>query len=229
MNPSHRRLVRIAATAVCALSGAGGVLAAQASAATLAANSACYVNANPFSGTEMTITGAGFVPGASASLQGGTAFADATADASGNLVFQTPAPTLKSSAPGSAKTVLTVIADNPDGSQTTAAVTVTSANLSIQTKPTQVKHVNKDKVTFSFSGFTPGKHIYGYYQRKKVVAKAKFGVAKGPCGLLKQKALLYPGGHPKNDQYKVTFESSSRFVKKTFPEITGTLSIFKLP
>ena len=85
--------------------------------------------------------------------------------------------------------------------------------------------MRKDKVTFSFSGFATGKHIYGYYLLKKVVAKVKFGRAHGPCGLLKQKALLYPGGHPSKDKYKVSFESSSRYDKNAFPRVTGTLNI----
>ena len=100
-----------------------------------------------------------------------------------------------------------------------------SANLAVATKPGSVRNVRKDKVTFSFSGFAPGKHIYGYYLRKKVVAKAKYGKAKGPCGMLKEKALLFPGGHPTKDQYKVTFESSSKFDKNAFPRVTGTLNI----
>ncbi len=57
------------------------------------------------------------------------------------------------------------------------------------------------------------------------MAKAKFAKAQGPCGMLKQKALLYPGGRPSKDQYKVTFESSSRYNKNAFPRVTGTLNI----
>ena len=79
-----------------------------------------------------------------------------------------------------------------------------SANLAVATSPSSVRNVRKQKVTFSFSGFVPGKHIYGYYLLKKVVAKVKFGKAHGPCGVLKQKALLYPGGRPTKDKYKVT-------------------------
>jgi hypothetical protein len=225
MTASHGRLASIAVTACCAVS-ATGALAAQASAATLSADKACYVNANPASGAPMTITGTGFVPGSTVQLTGGTTFANTTADAAGNVAFQTGAPELATIAPGSKKTLLTATGDNPDGTQTTAQLDVRSANLSVATKPGSVRNVRKDKVTFSFSGFVPGKHIYGYYLRgKKIVAKDKFGKATGPCGVLKQKALLYPGGRPKKDQYKVTFESSSRYSKNVFPRVTGTLNI----
>jgi hypothetical protein len=227
MIASYRRLASIAVTACCAVS-ATGALAAQASAATVTADKACYVNADPASGAPMTITGGGFIPGSTVQLSGGTAFANATADAAGNVSFSTNAPELKSFAPGSKKTLLTVTGDNPAGAPVVATVNVMSANLAVATAPRSVKNVRKDKVTFSFSGFTPGKHIYSYYLRgKKVVAKDKFGKAHGTCGLLKQKALLYPGGRPKHDTYTVTFENSSRYSKSVFPRVTGTLSILR--
>jgi hypothetical protein len=220
MTGSHRRLAGIAVTACCAIS-ATGALAAAASAATLTPDKACYVNADPASGAPMTITGAGFTPSSTVQLAGGTTFANAVADAAGNVSFTGKAPTLATISPGSKKTSLTAT----DGNGVSAQVTVMSANLSVATKPGSVRNVRKNKVTFSFSGFVPGKRIYGYYIRKKIVAKAKFGKAQGPCGVLKQKALLYPGGRPSKDQYKVTFESSSRYDKNAFPRVTGTLNI----
>lgn len=220
MTVSHRRLAGIAVTACCAVS-ATGALAAAASAATLTPDKPCYVNADPASGAPMTITGAGFTAGSTVQLSGGTTFANAVADPAGNVTFTTNAPELATISPGSKKTTLTAT----DGNGVSAPVTVMSANLAVATKPGSVRNVRKNKVTFSFSGFIPGKHIYGYYLRKKIVAKAKFGKAQGPCGVLKQKALLYPGGRPRKDQYKVTFESSSRYNKNAFPRVTGTLNI----
>jgi hypothetical protein len=226
MISSHRRLASIAITACCAVPAAGA-LAAQASAATLAANKACYVNADPAQGAPMIITGSGFVAGTTVQLTGGTTFGNAVADPSGNVSIPAQAPELATVDPASKSTVLTATADNPDGTQTTATVPVQSANLAVATKPRSVKDVRKDKVTFSFSGFVPGKHIYGYWQTKnKTVGKTKFAKAQGPCGTLKQKALLFPGGRPKKDSYKVTFESSSKFNKNAFPRVTGTLNIF---
>jgi hypothetical protein len=224
MIASHRRLAGIAIAACCAVP-ATGALAATASAATIAANKACYVNADPAQGAPMTITGAGFEAGTTVDLSGGTVFATGTADASGNLSITAAAPELSTIAPAMKTTTITATADNPDGTQTIAALPVRSANLAVATKPGSVRNVRQDKVTFSFSGFVPGKHIYGYYLRKKVVAKAKYGKASGPCGVLKQKALLYPGGRPAHDSYKVTFESSSKYNKNAFPRVTGTLNI----
>ena len=222
MTVSQRRLAGLAVTACCAVS-ATGALAAAASAATLTPDKACYVITDTNAGAPMTITGAGFTPGSTVQLTGGSTptFVNAVADAAGNVSFAAKAPSLATTGPGSKKTTFT--ATDPNG--VSAAVTVRSANLSVATKPGSVRNVHKNKVTFSFSGFVPGKRIYGYYIRKKIVAKAKFGKAQGPCGVLKQKALLYPGGRPSKDQYKVTFESSSRYNKNAFPRVTGTLNI----
>ena len=224
MISSHLRLAGIAVT-VCCAAQAAGALAAQASAATLSTDKACYVNADPSQGAPMIVTGSGFVPGSTVQLTGGTTFGNAVADTAGNVSISAQAPELATIAPASKKTTLTATADNPDATQTIANVQVQSANLAVATKPGSVRNVRTDKVTFMFSGFAPGKHIYGYYLRKRVVAKAKYRKAQGPCGLLKQKALLYPGGRPTHDSYKVTFESSGTYDKNAFPRVTGTLNI----
>ncbi len=58
MTSPHRRMASVAITAFCVVPAAGA-LAAQASAATLKADRACYVNANPAQGAAMVITGSG--------------------------------------------------------------------------------------------------------------------------------------------------------------------------
>ena len=224
MTRSHRRLAGIAFTACCLVPAAGAV-AAPASAATLTADKACYVNDNPSTGAGMVITGTGFEPGATVDLNGGTTDASAVADANGNVIIQASAPELATIAPAQKITTLTATADNPDFTQTVATIKVASANLAVATKPLSVRNVRTQKVTFAFSGFAPGKHIYGYYLHGKLVAKSKFGKAQGPCGMLKQKALLFPGGRPKKDKYTVTFESTSSYNKSAFPRVTGTLKI----
>jgi hypothetical protein len=229
MTSSHRRLASIAITACCAVPAAGA-LAAQASAATLAADKACYANPDPELGAPMIITGAGFIPGTTVTLNGVSDLVppSAVADASGNVSIPAHAPelNLKNFTPGAGTRTVSATADNPDGSQTTASVPVRAADLSVATTPSSVRDVRKDKVTFSFAGFVAGKHIFGYWRSKnKTVGTTKFGKAHGPCGLLKEKALLFPGGRPKKDSYKVTFESTSKFSNSVFPRVTGTLNI----
>ncbi len=220
---SSQRLVGLAAAACSALA-ASGALASAASAATITLDRPCYIN-TASGQAAMTITGAGFTPGDSVDVSGGDVFVTATADASGGFTIPTLAPQLGTVGPGTLATTLT--ATDQTLGQPVATAKAMSANLAVSIKPTSIpaKDIKKRKITYTFSGFTPGKHIYGYYLRKKVVAKTKFGRAKGPCGTLRQKALLYPGGHPTKSQYQVAFESTSRYVKKAFPSVVGKLSI----
>jgi hypothetical protein len=218
-----RRPLLLATTTLCALGSASGAFAAQASAATVAANQPCYVNANPSLGAPMTITGAGFTPGDTVDVSGGTVFAEATVAADGSFAVATQAPILGTIDPATQSTTLT--ATDTDG--VTASIPVLSANLAVTATPSSVRHPDRTKVTFKFSGFTPGRHIYAYYlHNKKLVATQKFGTAAGACGTFSQKALLYPGGHPRYDQYKVAFESSSRYSKTALPQAVAKLSIF---
>lgn len=220
-----RRLVLFAAAALCVLGSASGALAAHASAATIVANRACYVNANPSTGAPMTITGSGFTPGDSVTVSGGTALAFATAGVDGAFTVTTQAPILATVDPATLATTLT--ATDLDG--ITATTSVRSANLAMSATPSSVRHPDRTKVTFRFSGFTPGKHIYAYYLHdKKLVAKATIGRAQGPCGTLRHKALMYPGGHPRYDQYTVAFESSRRYSKRAFPNVFAKLSTLSL-
>lgn len=231
MISSHRRLAGIA-VAVCCSVPLGGALAAPASAATLTVTKPCLVNTDPVEGTPMVVTGSGFVANATVSLTGVSDLSavGGTADANGNISLQAHAPELaiKNFGPGVGLKKVTATASNPDGTQTTAQAQVRVANLSVATRPTVVPDVRKDKVTFNFSGFVRGKHIYGFYTRKKSTKKTTFGKASGACGTLKQKALLFPGGHPAKGKYTVTFESTSRYRKDAFPRIVGVLKIGSL-
>ena len=225
MTTPFRRQLLFSTAALCVLALTSGAVAAQASAATIAANQACYVNVNPFQGAPMTITGAGFTPGDDIDVSGGTVFASTTVNPDGTFAVTTQAPTLATVDPAAATTALTAT-DVESGA--TAEATVLSANLAVSASPAFVRHPDRTKVTFKFSGFTPGKHIYAYYLHKnKLVAEARFGKAGGPCGTFQQKALSYPGGHPRSDHYKVTFESSKRYSKTAFPRVVATLSIFR--
>jgi hypothetical protein len=220
-------VVRLAAATGVALTLVSSALAAPASAATIAATKPCYVNTNPAQGAAMTIIGTGFFPGDQVSVSGGTVFFTTIVAANGDFAATTRAPVLSTVNPGSLSTTLTATDDNAGGATVSAATAVKSANLAVSTKPGSVKNVKRDKVTFSFSGFTPGQPIFGYYMRKKILATVKFGDATGPCGLLRQKALLYPGGRPHHDAYDVAFESSSRYRRNAFPRVTGTLNILR--
>jgi hypothetical protein len=227
---AFRRLMSVAAGSCCALVAASVALAAPAGAATISVNKACYVNSA--SGlAQMTITGAGFNAGDVVDISGGSTIAQATVAADGSFSTTANAPELSTTGPGTLTTMLTASDFVGATGQTIAATTpVRSANLAVATSPgsVPVKDLGKRKVTFTFSGFVPGKRIYGYYLHKRVVAKNRFAKASGPCGTLKQKALLFPGRHVTRSAYTVVFESVGHYTKSAFPKVSGKLQFFSL-
>ncbi len=223
-----RRLVHAAVVALTLL--APGGLAAAASAQTLSVDKPCYVNVNTKTGLTpavMTVTGTGYAAGDSVYINSsdGSVNAQATADAAGNISVQTTAPNPVLNLPG-AKTV-TLTAQDPTlaGTMLSAATPVTATTLAVLPQPTQAKLTRK--VTWYFSGFAPGKYIYGHYVRKNQVARARFGRAHGPCGVLKARARFYPGGHPKYGKYKLQFDDSKPYSEQSLPryvlQITQTI------
>jgi hypothetical protein len=98
------------------------------------------------------------------------------------------------------------------------------ANLSVATKPAVAKPTRK--VTWHFSGFTPGKTIWIHYLRKRVVNRMSFGKANGPCGTLTARRKFYPGGHPQFTKYTVVIDQVKRYSKSARPRIVTTLSFF---
>ncbi|MGP0051446.1 MAG: hypothetical protein ACLPZR_21715, partial [Solirubrobacteraceae bacterium] len=148
------------------------------------------------------------------------------AGATGSFSVTTNAPRLPTADPGTVTTKLEV---TDTTTSATATIAVTSANLAVATTPTTVKDIGTDKVTYTFSGFTPGREVHAYYRvRGTVVAMTRFGRAARPCGTLRARALLYPGGDPGRDTYDVTFESTSRFSKTSEPQVDATLNILAL-
>lgn len=216
---------RLLQVAVAAAGLAAPALAAtQASAATLAVGAPCYVNADASRGTPILVTGTGYTPGDTIGVKGQGVFGTATVAADGTLTLITDGPILATSGPASKTFMLTAI-DATSGAGAVAAGTVTMANLSVATSPTFAKPSRK--LTWSFSGFSPGRTVYVHYLRKnRVLGRMAFGRAKGPCGLLKARDLFYPGGHPKYSKYTVVFDQVQKYTTRARPRIISTLSFF---
>jgi hypothetical protein len=215
----RRRLPSLSAGVAVTLACAGAV-AAQASAATVKVGLACVVNPNPGVGSPMPVTGAGFTPGGAVSLASdkGGAFASTTADSAGNIALIMPGPILPTVNPAAAPFVLRATDEISGG---TASVAFAAANLAVATHPLQAKP--STKVTWTFSGFIGGAEIYAHYLHgKKVTATAKFGRAQGPCGVLKKKAVFYPG-KARYNSYKVQVDDTRRYSIKSLPHWIATL------
>ena len=210
--------------------GAGLVItpaafATQASAATITVNQPCYVIAAKRA--PMIVTGSGFVPGDTVTLSSsdGSVAASGVVSAGGTISITTGAPVPgKLFTAAKSKTVSVTATDFSANGQVSASTPATVAPLLVTTKPAKAKFTRR--VTFFFSGFTPGKTIFAHFLHPKQVALARYGKAKGACGMLSTKARLYPGGHPHFKSYKVQFDDAKRFSKKASPRLDVTLRTF---
>ncbi|MEA2198938.1 MAG: hypothetical protein QOJ25_2989 [Solirubrobacteraceae bacterium] len=219
---SGRRLPTLGASFLLAV-GCSGALAAQASAATLAVAQPCVVNADASAGSPMTVTGTGFTPGDTIELQttSGGGFGTAVADATGNISTLMTAPTLPNASIPAAAPFTVTATDSLTPLPVNPTATFMVANLAVGVHPARA--VPGKKVTWTFSGFVSGANIYAHYLHgKKVTATAKFGRANGPCGLLKTKAVFYPG-KAKYPTYKVQFDDSRRFLASALPRFIGII------
>jgi hypothetical protein len=219
----RRRLVQAALGAALIL--VPSAAAAPASAATLSLDKPCYVSAASKRAT-MKLLGSGFVPGdmVEISSSDGSVSTSTPANASGDIAATTGAPIPFLSLPGSKAITLTAQDFTAAGTTITATARTQAAPLAVATKPAQARL--SQKVTWYFSGFRPGRLIYGHYLRKRPVARTQFGRAKGPCGVLKVKARFYPGGHPRFKSYGLQLDDSKSYSKHASPRIVTKLGTF---
>lgn len=207
---------------------AAGAAAQGASGATLSVNAGCYVFATKTPPT-MVITGAGYAPGDLVSITSNAGFvnASATADAAGNISASTTAPLPPKVAAKAQRVVLTADDESING-PITASTPLSVAYLYVfhgGAKKRPGLQAFREKTTWSFSGFIPGKYIWGHYIiHKHQVARMRFGKAKGPCGVLKTRARLYPAT-PHFRSYPVQVDNSKRFSRHSFPKVSGKLSL----
>ncbi len=199
------------------------VATAQASAATISVDKRCYVSTTADQ-AQMTLTGAGFTPGDQVTITSSDGSVDSTvpASATGTIATITGAPEPVFKLPGQKKITLT--ATDLQASSIVATTQLLAAPLSVATKPQQAPLTRK--VTWYFSGFSTGKQVFGHYVHKKQVTLARFGRAQGPCGLLKAKARLFPGGHPHFKNYRVQIDDSLHYSKTASPRFVTRLGTF---
>lgn len=219
---------RSAALAVGLTFVLGAAAAQAASAATLSVNAACYVYATKTPPT-MLITGSGYAPGDSVDISSNVGFVDATAtaDAAGNITASAAAP-LPPKVGASAQSAVLTADDESINGPITAATPVSMAYLYVfhgGAKKRPGLGAFREKTSWAFSGFRPGKYIWGHYLiHGRQVAKARFGKASGPCGVLKTRAKLYPAS-PHFRSYPVQVDNSKRYSKHSFPKVSGRLTL----
>ena len=201
-------------------------VAAPASAASLAVNKPCYVFTKHHAAT-MVVTGTGFVPDDTVRLTsslGWSASKMAKAGPTGSFTatLQAPKPTLE--LPG--QTTVTLTADDFESSQAISATApVTLARFGVAVVPNGVPV--SQKLTWYLAGFRPGKEVFVHYLHSTPVAVLRLARASGPCGVVKARARLYPGGHPRYRRYSVQIDDSRHYAKHNTPHIDTVLN-FKL-
>lgn len=218
-----RRSLIVAGTALLT----PGLAAASASAATLAVTKPCYIDTinsrGLLKGAPMTVTGTGYVPGAEVSVTSsdGSVNTQATADASGDIVATITAPTPVFLRPGSQIQTLTARDYTPSG-VISAQTPVKDTELAVATFPAHAPP--RTRVTWYLSGFRPGRIVYAHYlHRHRQVALARFGRARGVCGLLRVRARFFPGRSQRYRSYGLQIDDSRAYRRRSAPRIVTSL------
>jgi hypothetical protein len=196
-----------------------GALVSGAWAAAITVAKPCYVNQSRTKRASMTVVGSGFAPGGQVTIASsdGSLNVVTTASTTGAIAAATKAPDPSFTLPGQRTVMLTAVESTVGGTPITATTPVTVAPLAVAIQPSVV--VPTEKVTWYFSGFTPGELIFGHYLRGKQVALARFGRAHDACGVLAARAPLYPGGHPRHRLYGLQLDDSRRYNKRSTPRL----------
>lgn len=213
--PTTRRV-----TAFAVVIGALGVPAAGAQGAALTISQPCQVST--FSVTAVL---SGFTPDAAVSITGRGILETATTDATGSASIPFRSPSLPTRSPSSRQ--VTVTASDTAGGGTATALFRTT-NVAFGTSGGQQSP--KLKRTWSFSGFAPGKTIYGHFRfRGQTRATYRYGIAKAPCGELKVTAPGIPAkGRIGSGTWTVQIDQRKAYSARTHPRLTGSTVVFKV-
>lgn len=155
---------------------------AAADAASIGAQGTCFVSGQP-----VPIAGSGFTPGGFTSLSG-DAFGNAQADAAGNFSAPVSAPIVSTIAP---RTVTVTATDGSNRANTAATQFPVVRDVLVSNAP--VSGRPRQRTTWRFAGFAPGRPIYGHFRFKgRTQRNYRFGVAVAPCGTLVVRAARVP-------------------------------------
>ena len=206
----------LGAAALASGASAANTPASTASTAAISVAKRCYINKSKRSRAPMTVTGSGFTPGGTVQISSndGSVKGETIASATGTIAFTGRAPDPPFTLPGQQTVTLTATAST---AAITATTPVTVAPLAVGIQPSQA--IPSQKVTWYFSGFDPGRLIFGHYLRTEQVALTRFGRAAGPCGVLRSRALLYPGGHPRYHLYGLQLDDARPYSRHSSPRL----------
>jgi hypothetical protein len=197
------------------------VVPAAARAGGVATDMPCYVEGQPGSAT---LTG--FTPGADVEVRGDQIYAAGRTDAAGALTLPFTAPLRATDQPGSDRVVLTVKELTGPAPQppVTAAFRVTTLSFATTGGTRSPKAMR----TWTFSGFRPGKPVYGHFRfGGRTRANHRFGVATAPCGELRRRAPAFPiRGQVSPGTWRVQVDQRPTYARTTSPRLATSVTIF---
>jgi hypothetical protein len=204
----------LAATVAAAAFGA----TAQADAATIGVNAACFIE-----GGQITAAGNGFTPGAPINYTfDGALSASGAADAAGNVSQPLTAPTLTGN---TLQHTFTLAAQDQTNPAIAATVGVNVTRLTATLKPRKARPARK--VKFGIHGMPPGATVYLHYVfHGKSRATRKMGKPKAPCGTLTVRKRFFPMSHPKTGTWTFQFDNKKKYSRATRPAIRGQVLLF---
>ncbi len=198
----------------------GGAAASAGPTAMIAVDRGCYVQRpGPAGPLMITVTGAGFTPGATVAISGDGTATQTVAGATGAIRASLPAAAVTQ--PPLVQP-FTLTATDANGVSASTPIYVTA--LTVSASPA-IAHL-RQQVRWTFSGFTPGREIYGHYRHDgRVIATAAYGVAAGPCGTLSTRATEYPGADPGYPSYSVQWDDSRQYSPSAQPRFIAAYDV----
>jgi hypothetical protein len=197
---------------VIALLGALATLPAEAHAATLTPDHACYLE-----GATATLTGTAFTPRASVGLAlDGRPFGSAIAGPTGALTALGAIPDLQRG--NSARVTLTATDRVNPANVATTSFRVTSLGVAVDTssgrKPDR-------RATFRARGFRVRSTLWLHYLTPglRLYKTVKIGKLAWPCGTVSKRTQLIPSPSARPGRWRLRFDTHKAYSRKTRPQV----------
>jgi hypothetical protein len=197
---------------VIALLGALAIVPAQAHAATLTPDHACYLE-----GATASLTGTAFTPGSNVGLTlDGRPFGTALADTRGTFTTLGGVPELTR---GNSTRVKLTATDRVNPAITaTTSFRVTSLGVAVDTS-----HGRKPdrRATFRARGFHVSSTLWLHYLTPglRLYKTIKIGKLAHPCGTASRRTSLIPSHNARPGRWRLRFDTHKRYSRKTRPQV----------
>lgn len=195
-----------------ALLGALAILPAEAHAATLTPDHACYLE-----GATATLTGTAFTPQTAVALAlDGRPFGSAIAGPGGELAAMAGIPELRTG--NSTRVTITATDKANPANAANASFRITSLGVSVDTsrgrKPDR-------RATFRARGFHVRSTLYVHYLTPglRIYKTVTIGKLAWPCGTAAKRTRLIPSANAHAGRWRLRFDTHRSYSRKTRPQV----------